>query len=338
MALVGSSSFVDFTLDRDEDPVKTSLNNKLNTIVIELSDDDNEEEVNQIHVPRKRVYSKKFKKQFSCNNFLHDELLAKDDEIVILNSSQQPVASSSSAVARTGNVISEDQALAQRLAEEYEEQFPAVATISEDEALARRLAAEDDYSIIYDLAEDEALARRLAQEFEESDLPKPNAEDERLARQLAEEEEQSYRQLVSTIENKEEGIVFSVAVNVADNTLDDGSPAHPDDLERFEPWKLCESIVAPGLTAVHWFVNYELEKRFEAARDMLHQVTGEAFRETRLFHGTACPNIESIGGVGGHRVVNGTAFGCGIYLAANPGVSIGYAVTRFLRVELSSVA
>lgn len=31
--------------------------------------------------------------------------------------------------------------------------------------------------------------------------------------------------------------MFRVVVNVADGTLADGSPAHPDDLARFEPWR-----------------------------------------------------------------------------------------------------
>ena len=34
----------------------------------------------------------------------------------------------------------------------------------------------------------------------------------------------------------QEGIVFRVVVN-ADGNLADGSPAHPDDLDRFDPWR-----------------------------------------------------------------------------------------------------
>ncbi|KDR78746.1 hypothetical protein GALMADRAFT_244289 [Galerina marginata CBS 339.88] len=158
-------------------------------------------------------------------------------------------------------------------------------------------------------------------------------EDERLARQLAQEEEESYRQLVETVENNKDGIVFSVVINAADNTLEDGSPAHADDLERFQPWKnLCEQS---GLKVAkfHWFVNYELEKRFEMARDTLEAIMGERPPEMQLFHGTPAANIDSIlqsgfriGGVDGHPISHGTASGYGIYLAAAAATSLGYAM------------
>ena len=44
---------------------------------------------------------------------------------------------------------------------------------------------------------------------------------------------------------------------------------------------------------VHWFVNYELEKRFEVARDMMEAIMGERPPEMQLFHGTPAANIDS---------------------------------------------
>ena len=44
---------------------------------------------------------------------------------------------------------------------------------------------------------------------------------------------------------------------------------------------------------VHWFVNYELEKRFEIARDMMEAIMGERPPEKQLFHGTPATNIDS---------------------------------------------
>lgn len=101
---------------------------------------------------------------------------------------------------------------------------------------------------------------------------------------------------------------------------------------------------------VHWIVNYELEKKFEGAREILTLVTGEAPQEQHLFHGTRQANIDScasflhlrilasdisacsilstgfrIGGIGSHKVINGTAFGTGVYLAATATTSMQYA-------------
>jgi hypothetical protein len=50
-------------------------------------------------------------------------------------------------------------------------------------------------------------------------------------------------------------------------------------------------ILIPYL--VHWFVNYELEKRFELARNTLEAIMGERPPELRLFHGTSVANINS---------------------------------------------
>ena len=101
-----------------------------------------------------------------------------------------------------------------------------------------------------------------------------------------------------------------MVVNVKDSTLEDGSPAHPDDLERFGPWKtLCEqsglkvakcqssmpTFCFPKIIVsriVHWFVNYELEKRFETARDTVEAIMGKRPPELQLFHGTSAANID----------------------------------------------
>ena len=101
---------------------------------------------------------------------------------------------------------------------------------------------------------------------------------------------------------------------------------------------------------VHWFVNYELEKRFEIARDMMEAIMGERPPEKQLFHGTPATNIDSsvlfansrilvpskkisrilqggfkIGGVDGHPISHGAALGYGIYLGAAAATSLGYA-------------
>ncbi|KAJ7598679.1 hypothetical protein C8J56DRAFT_171385 [Mycena floridula] len=173
------------------------------------------------------------------------------------------------------------------------------------------------------LAEEDAAARSTA--F-------VNPEDERLAQILAQEEERQYQKLLKDVEDKQEGIVFSVAVNAADDTLDDGSPAHPDDLERFRPWKQLFEASGVKVKKFHWFVNYELEKRYEQARDQLHAIMRQQPVELNLFHGTREANIDSIlkGGfrIGGADipVVNGAAFGYGIYLAADAMTSVTYAM------------
>ena len=103
--------------------------------------------------------------------------------------------------------------------------------------------------------------------------------------------------------------MYRVSVNIADGTLEDGSPAHPDDLARFEPWrqklentgirvKKCKPHTSTSgcrshRILVHWIVNYELENRFEAAREILEVVTGEPPQEQHLFHGTRQANIDS---------------------------------------------
>ncbi|KAL1674934.1 hypothetical protein EV122DRAFT_293096 [Schizophyllum commune] len=143
------------------------------------------------------------------------------------------------------------------------------------------------------------------------------AADERLARKLAAQERKEYEALCKQIEKKKEGIVFRVVVN-ADGNLADGSPAHPDDLDRFEPWRqLFEKGSTCKVKRFHWIVNYELEKRFEEARVKLREIMGCEPEEKHLFHGTSAENIDSI--------TNGSVLGYGIYLAQDGMTSMGYA-------------
>ncbi|KAK7464893.1 hypothetical protein VKT23_006102 [Stygiomarasmius scandens] len=163
--------------------------------------------------------------------------------------------------------------------------------------------------------------------------PSFHPEDAELAKRLAEEERKEYRELIKNIEGREEGIVFRVVVN-ADGTLEDGSPAHPDDIARFEPWR--QNFEALGWKKVkrfHWIVNYELEKRFEAARDELRNLLGEEPGEMRLWHGTEATNIDPIlkgglriGGVDGHPIRHGTLMGRGIYLAKDGPMAVSHAM------------
>ncbi|KAH8824280.1 hypothetical protein DL96DRAFT_1613584 [Flagelloscypha sp. PMI_526] len=156
-------------------------------------------------------------------------------------------------------------------------------------------------------------------------------EDERLAKKLAAEEEQQYQQLLKEVKSREEGIVFRLSINAEDNTLDDGSPAHIDDIERFQPWKeICDRF-SFKIKRFHWIVNHELEKRFDRAVRHLEYITGKKWPEKMLFHGTASQNIDlilkggfRIGGVDGHPMSHGSASGRGVYLATNPAVSMGY--------------
>ncbi|KAJ3733217.1 hypothetical protein DFJ43DRAFT_1069926 [Lentinula guzmanii] len=159
--------------------------------------------------------------------------------------------------------------------------------------------------------------------------------DERLARKLQAQDQKEYQKLIKGITTKKEGIVFRTVIN-ADGTLEDGSPAHPDDLARFEPWKkLFETTSGTQVKRFHWIVNYELEKRFQEIKTLLSDsadATDDPTKELLLFHGTGTANIDSIlnggfriGGVGSHRVVNGTMLGFGVYLAASAATSIGYA-------------
>lgn len=101
-----------------------------------------------------------------------------------------------------------------------------------------------------------------------------------------------------------------MTVNVADNTLEDGTLAHPDDLERFQPFRerfeetggrkitKCESwsytrVAIPDVELVHWFANPHLETKFEKAREVLQSLGRPAKEELVLFHGTLEANFES---------------------------------------------
>ncbi|KAJ7216495.1 hypothetical protein GGX14DRAFT_696303 [Mycena pura] len=154
-----------------------------------------------------------------------------------------------------------------------------------------------------------------------------------IARKLAAQEAKELKKVLEAVRKKEEGIVFRVVVDVETKLLEDGSPAHEDDLARFEPWK--QKLASSGIQVkkFHWIVNYELEKKFEEAREILRGLMpGDEPQEVQMFHGTREANFDSIlsggfriGGVGGHPVVHGSSEGRGIYLAANPTLSCGYA-------------
>ncbi|KAF7291492.1 PARP catalytic domain-containing protein [Mycena kentingensis (nom. inval.)] len=163
--------------------------------------------------------------------------------------------------------------------------------------------------------------------------PKQQRSDEALARKLAAQEERELQKVLSSIEKKTEGIVFRVVVDIDSGRLEDGTPAHSDDLERFRSWQEKFKGVGMKVKKFHWIVNYELEKRFEKARDTLRMLMGKEPEELEMFHGTAAHNIDSIlsggfriGGVGRHKIINGAALGHGIYLASNPAMSLGYCV------------
>ncbi|EJD46214.1 ADP-ribosylation [Auricularia subglabra TFB-10046 SS5] len=155
--------------------------------------------------------------------------------------------------------------------------------------------------------------------------------DAALAQRLAEEEEVAFSKLVKTIGQRKEGIVFRVVVDVRTGTLEDGTPAHPDDLQRFEPWSEHFRRTNLRVKKFTWIVNYELEKRFENARKRLTELLNEEPQEMQLFHGTPVANIPlildggfKIGGLKGHGVAHGTALGFGIYLAEHPSTAVGY--------------
>ncbi|KAF9032673.1 ADP-ribosylation [Hymenopellis radicata] len=184
------------------------------------------------------------------------------------------------------------------------------------------------------LGEDQLLDREIQERLKRAEKlnAKQQREDEALARRLAEEEEKELGKVMKQVQEKSEGIVFKVVIDTETNQLEDGSPAHPDDLARFEPWKAKLKTFGVKVKRFHWIVNYELEKRFEESRDILRDISGEEPQELQLFHGTSSENIDSIlnngfriGGLGGHGVVNGTALGYGVYLATDPNLSLQYA-------------
>ncbi|KAF9032668.1 ADP-ribosylation [Hymenopellis radicata] len=193
---------------------------------------------------------------------------------------------------------------------------------------------ENDSAMPALLGEDRLL--QVHQERERPKREKLNAKqqraDEALARRLAKEEEKELGKVMKQVQEKSEGIVFKVVIDTETKQLEDGSPAHPDDLARFEPWKDKLKTFGVKVKRFHWIVNYELEKRFEESRDILREICGEEPQELQLFHGTAPGNIDSIlntgfriGGVGGHAIVNGTGQGYGVYLATDPNLSLGHA-------------
>ncbi|KAF8885277.1 hypothetical protein CPB85DRAFT_1337235 [Mucidula mucida] len=195
---------------------------------------------------------------------------------------------------------------------------------SDEEALAGDVTLDDN---------DSAMPERLIQERlkrAEKLNAKQQQADAALARRLAKEEEKELGKVMKRVQEKSEGIVFKVAIDTETSLLADGSSAHPDDLARFEPGRINSRPLVSN--DIHWVVNYELEKRFEESRDILRDICGEEPRELQLFHGTRPENIDSIlnsgfriGGMGGHAIVNGTLQGYGVYLAADPNLSLGHA-------------
>ncbi|KAF8885273.1 hypothetical protein CPB85DRAFT_1396815 [Mucidula mucida] len=188
------------------------------------------------------------------------------------------------------------------------------------------------------LGEDLLLQAEQERELQESlrRAEKLNVEqqqaDAALARLLAKEEEKELNKVMKQVQEKPEGIVFKVVIDTETNSLEDGSPAHPDDLARFEPWKDKLKTFGVKVKRFHWIVNYELEKIFEESRNILRDICGEEPQELQLFHGTSAQNIDSIlnngfriGGLGGHAIVNGAVLGYGVYLATDPNLSLSYA-------------
>ncbi|KAG6919348.1 hypothetical protein DXG01_006895 [Tephrocybe rancida] len=290
MAVAGPSCYIDLTLD-DDDSFSATTTHASRSIpfndtrsIIELSDD------SDIGEPEARAWASTSKPTRK------EDIYWSDDEIMIkaatpakASAAVVPVASSSKLEVSHKADISADEALARSLAQEYDQPDPLPGDDSEE--LARRLVEEDKPE---NLSEDELLARRLAEEYDaELSALSVSPEDEELARKLAQQEEKNFNALLKTIDSKEDGIVFSVVVNAADDTLEDGSPAHPDDLERFRPWKQLFEKSGYEVKRFHWFVNYELEKRFEQARDRLEEITGVPSQELQLFHGTRAMNIDS---------------------------------------------
>ncbi|VDC00323.1 unnamed protein product [Peniophora sp. CBMAI 1063] len=267
-------------------------------------------------------------------------IVLSDASIIELLDDDAPVASASKTLNAVASSSRTTQTLAAHVSVEVNIPSPTTlvydsvdllsACTTSDEELARRLAEEE----VASHAADEELARRIMEEEQRQYLESlpSNPHDEALARKLFEEEQREQERLRKAVDAKQEGIVYRVSVNVADGTLEDGSPAHPDDLARFEPWRQKLENSGIQVKRFHWIVNYELEKKFEGSRELLEIVTGEPPQEQHLFHGTRQANIDSIlssgfriGGIGNHKVINGTAFGTGIYLATSAQTSMQYA-------------
>ncbi|KAF7329954.1 PARP catalytic domain-containing protein [Mycena kentingensis (nom. inval.)] len=170
---------------------------------------------------------------------------------------------------------------------------------------------------------------RMKRYREEARLTKQEQTDAEYAQKLADREEAELSKVLEAVNIRREGIVFRVAVDVATGLLDDGTPAHHDDIARFQPWR--QLLAGVKLKKFHWIVNYELERKFEAARDKLRVLTGKEPEELQMFHGTPSQNIDSIlaggfriGGTDGHRITHGAALGYGIYLAPHAPTSMSY--------------
>ncbi|KAE9397513.1 hypothetical protein BT96DRAFT_1020773 [Gymnopus androsaceus JB14] len=146
------------------------------------------------------------------------------------------------------------------------------------------------------------------------DLPTRSLEDERLARELQEKERKEYRDLIEGVVNRKEGIVFRTIVN-ADGTLEDGSPAHPDDLERFEPWKKLFESTSGGAKV----------KRYTGLSTMNLKSDSKKRKHIKGRGGILETGFR-IGGIGGHAVVNGTCEVYGMYTTTQANISFGHAL------------
>ncbi|KAJ7279299.1 hypothetical protein C8J57DRAFT_1125126 [Mycena rebaudengoi] len=189
--------------------------------------------------------------------------------------------------------------------------------------------------------EDRAVALALQKEWEEEDAEaKKEAEenDERSVRLIERLQQMEYnmaekrRRLAGIKDVPDDGIVFQVVINADGKTVegveDPDNAAHLDLVKRDFDQALAGGV---KLKNVHWFVNANLEARFEKAKETL-MALGIDTTERNLFHGTAATNIEPIlkngflipGVSAGGTRVHGASCGVGIYMATTPLTSLGY--------------
>ncbi|KAJ7888541.1 hypothetical protein B0H14DRAFT_3127184 [Mycena olivaceomarginata] len=182
--------------------------------------------------------------------------------------------------------------------------------------------------------EEDELAQQQAAEIEGKSL--------RLIARLQEMDAkmaEKRQKLAQSKDVPDDGIVYHVIIDAEGKTIegddDPDNAAHLDLVKRD-----FEQALAAGLKVktVQWFVNANLEARFEAAKALLNSL-GIDTTEKNLFHGTAEANIQPILQAGfsvasgflvpglspGARQAHGAACGVGVYLATNPSTSVGYA-------------
>ncbi|KAJ7850767.1 hypothetical protein B0H14DRAFT_3137543 [Mycena olivaceomarginata] len=223
----------------------------------------------------------------------------------------------------------------------------------------------DDYALALALQkqweEEDGVAQKRAAEDEERSqqlIARLQAMDEKMdkKRRIAPPKTTEGR---SRQRRPEDGIVFKVVVDADGNTLE-GDP-DPDNVAQSENFRRLSQLFmltsgifslelvkrvfeGPGpdmigigtrrlkVKTVTWFVNVQLEARFEAAKELLASL-GIDNSETNLFHGMAANNIQPIleggflipGVSSGGKMANGKTEGYGIYLAPTASASLGYA-------------